>query len=76
MQGEYNGFTSWLTKVSPGQVHVWCYAHILNLAIIDATKCSLEAASLFNFLNRVTVFFKESHKRMSLWQSIIGENEQ
>lgn len=66
MQGIYNGFTAWLEKFSPGQVHVWCYAHILNLAITDVTKCSLEAASLFTLLNNAAVFFKESHKRMFL----------
>ncbi|XP_065642970.1 protein FAM200A-like [Hydra vulgaris] len=24
MRGQYNGFTSWLSKESPGQIHVWC----------------------------------------------------
>ncbi|KAL4147990.1 hypothetical protein QTP88_002298 [Uroleucon formosanum] len=76
MQGIYNGFTAWLEKFSPGQVHVWCYAHILNLAITDVTKCSLEAASLFTLLNNAAVFFKESHKRMSLWKNVVGEKEQ
>lgn len=26
MQGQYNGFTAWLSNASPGQIHVWCLA--------------------------------------------------
>ncbi|CAI6357063.1 unnamed protein product [Macrosiphum euphorbiae] len=71
MQGIYNGFTAWLENFSPGQMHCLMfdamhYAHILNLAITDVTKCWLEAASLFTLLNNAAVFYKESHKRMSL----------
>jgi len=34
MQGKFNGFSAWLEKSTLNQVHVWCYAHILNLVII------------------------------------------
>ena len=33
MQGIYNGFSKWLSDESPGNVHVWCYSHILNLVL-------------------------------------------
>ncbi|KAL4154375.1 hypothetical protein QTP88_000252 [Uroleucon formosanum] len=46
------------------------------IAITDVTKCSLEVASLFTLLNNAAVFFKESHKRMSLWENVAGEKEQ
>ncbi|XP_065651106.1 uncharacterized protein LOC136079299 [Hydra vulgaris] len=42
MRGQYNGFTSWLSKESPGQIHVWCYAHVLNLVVTDATSSVIE----------------------------------
>ncbi|KAL4142015.1 hypothetical protein QTP88_004547 [Uroleucon formosanum] len=38
MRGQYNGFSSWLSKESPEQVHVWCYAHVLKLVMIDTTQ--------------------------------------
>jgi len=55
MQERFNGFLSWLSisKSSSGQIHVWCYGHILNLVIIEATKSPLQAASLFVLLNYV-----------------------
>lgn len=60
MQGQFNGFSAWLEKSTPNQVHVWCYAHILNLVIIDSTKSPLKAATLFVTLNDLANFFKES----------------
>ncbi|KAL4135492.1 hypothetical protein QTP88_007098 [Uroleucon formosanum] len=67
MQGEYNGFSTWLNESSPYQVHVWCYSHVLNLVLLDASKLPLAAASLFDLCNSLAVFFKDSHKRMRVW---------
>lgn len=74
MQGKYNGFSAWLANASPGQMHVWCYSHVLNLVITDATKISIAAASLFSMLNSLAVFFKESHKRMTIWTNSNQDN--
>lgn len=74
MQGQYNGFSAWLTKSSPRQVHVWCYSHVLNLVLIDSIKSALPAVKLFLLLNEVAVFFKESYKRMNVWKNTVGEN--
>ena len=46
MQGTYKGFSAWLSKESPGQVHVWCYAHVLNLVMSETTSVVIAAASL------------------------------
>jgi len=64
MQGEYNGFNAWLNETAPNQVHVWCYSHVLNLVMSDASKSPLPAAALFTLLNSLAIFFKESYKRM------------
>lgn len=37
MQVQYKGFTKWLTDDSPKQLHVSCYARVLNLVILDVT---------------------------------------
>ena len=50
MQGTYKGFSAWLSKESPGQVHVWCYAHVRNLVMSETTSVVIAAASLFNLL--------------------------
>ncbi|KAL4091299.1 hypothetical protein QTP88_026006 [Uroleucon formosanum] len=74
MQGQFNGFSAWLEKSTPNQVHVWCYSHILNLVIIDSTKSPLKAAALFVTLNDLANYFKESYKRMNVWVNFVGEN--
>jgi hypothetical protein len=68
MQGQYNGFSSWLSKESPGQIHVWCYAHVLNLVLGDTTKAVIQSASLFSLLNDVAIFLRESYQRMDIWE--------
>ena len=35
MSGQYNG--SFLEKESPGLIHTWCYAYVLNLVLCDVT---------------------------------------
>lgn len=81
MRGEYNGFTAWLKKEVPEQIHVWCHAHILNLVMTDVTKICTECVSFFGLLNSIAVFIRESYLRMNKWEttskykfiSIIGE---
>ncbi|GLV34065.1 hypothetical protein CBL_05085 [Carabus blaptoides fortunei] len=68
MQGQYNGFSAWLSKEFTGQIHVWCYAHVLNLVLGDTTKAVIESASFFSLLNEVAVFFRESYQRMNIWK--------
>ncbi|KAL0202645.1 hypothetical protein M9458_000663, partial [Cirrhinus mrigala] len=69
MQGQYKGFSTQMSKVSPNQVHVWCYAHVLNLVLADTTQTVIESGSLFTVLNDIAVFFRESHKRMNVWEN-------
>lgn len=67
MQGEYEGMSTYLNDVSPGQFHVWCYGHILNLVITDSTCVSITAATLFSLLNAIAVFVRDSYKRSDIW---------
>lgn len=69
MQGHYNGFTAWLNNETL-LIHVWCYAHVLNLFISDITKVSLAAISLFGLMNDIAVFFRESYQRMDIWRKV------
>ncbi|CAH2329470.1 zinc finger MYM-type 1-like [Pelobates cultripes] len=84
MQGQYNGFSTWLSNKAPGLIHVWCYAHVLNLVMMDVIKISVQAILLFGLLNSCAVFIRESYLRMNVWReksqeesfrslSVIGE---
>uniref|UniRef100_A0A671TTT5 Uncharacterized protein n=1 Tax=Sparus aurata TaxID=8175 RepID=A0A671TTT5_SPAAU len=68
MQGQYKGFSAFLSEQSPTQIYVWCYAHVLNLVLADTTGSVIESASLFSLLNEVAVFLRESYKRMQRWE--------
>jgi hypothetical protein len=69
MQGQYEGFSTWLSTEAPNQVHVWCYAHVLNLVLSDTTKVVIASASLFGLINDIAVFIKDSYQRMNIWEN-------
>ncbi len=84
MQGKYRGFSTLLSSKAPNHVHVWCYAHVLNLVLADTTEEAISSESLFSLVNDVAVFFRGSYQRMNVWEqgsqgsqhrrlSIIGE---
>ena len=70
MQGHYWGFSTFLSEQSPNQVHIWCYAHLLNLVLADTTGSVVESASLFSLFNDKAVFLRESYKRIRKWEEI------
>jgi len=81
MRGQYSGFSAWLNKESPEQVHVWCYAHVLNLVMINTTQICVQIKHLFGLLNSIAVIVIESYLRMHAWEdnsrfkyiSVIGD---
>uniref|UniRef100_A0A6P7FLD5 Uncharacterized protein LOC114330583 n=1 Tax=Diabrotica virgifera virgifera TaxID=50390 RepID=A0A6P7FLD5_DIAVI len=64
MQGRYSGFSSFMVQENSNHVHVWCYAHILNLVLTDIFKSHIKAASFFSLLNCIAAFFKEPNKAL------------
>lgn len=73
MQGSYQGFSAFLSQQSPTQVHVWCYAHVLNLVLSDTTSSVIESATIFSLLSDVAVFLRESIKRMQMWEEVSND---
>lgn len=77
MQGQYNGLSAKLTNDSPEHMHVWCYAHILNLVMADTTNSVITSATLFSLLNDIAVFMRGSHLPMDVWEQMTkGETRQ
>ena len=68
MQGQYKGFSAVMTSQSSTHVHVWCYAHVLNLVLANTTQSVIESGSLFSLLNDIAVFIKDSYQRVHLWE--------
>ena len=71
--GHYNGFTAFLEKESPGHIHTWCYAHVLNLVLCDVTTTNHASISLFGLVQKVGVFFRESYLRMDMWKEQMSQ---
>ena len=67
MKRHYKGFSALLSTHSPNQLHVWCYANVLNLVLADTTQKVIASATLFTLLNDIAVFIRESYKRMNFW---------
>lgn len=70
MQGQYKGFDKYLKDASPEQIHVWCYAHVLNLVMLETTTKTIPAINLFGLINKCAVFVRDSYKRMIVWKKI------
>ena len=73
MSGQYNGFTAFLEKESPGHIHTWCYAHVLNLVLCDVTTTNHVSISLFGLVQKVGVCFRESYLRMDMWKEQMSQ---
>ncbi|XP_029348284.1 protein FAM200A-like, partial [Acyrthosiphon pisum] len=71
MQGRYK----YLSDENPSQLHVWCYAHCLNLVMIDVTEITIESVKFFSLLNECANFLRESYKRMDVWKELCGNNK-
>ena len=55
------------------RVHLWRYAHVLNLVIVDATKCCINSVSFFNLLQKTAKFIKSSYNRADFWKKQLEE---
>lgn len=76
MQGLYSGFFPLLTGVSPNQVHIWSYSHILNFVLTETTRVVVASEPLYSLLNNIAVFFQDSCKCMKLWEETSEDRRQ
>ena len=56
MSGQYRGVQARISEVADNHVHVWCYAHPLNLVLVDTTSSTVPSMSLFSPLNSTATF--------------------
>ena len=73
MPGQYSGFKAFLEKESPGHIHTWCFAHVLNLVLCNVTTTNHASISLLGLVQKVGVFFRESYLRMDLWKEQMSQ---
>lgn len=73
MSGIYNGVSAKIASVASMHVHTWCYSHSLNLVLTDAASSTTLATTLFGLLQRASTFFRNSYKKMSVWDKTLKE---
>ena len=60
MSGHCSGVQHHIKAVAPMAVYVHCYAHCLNLVLVDSTKSVAEASEFFALLEMLYVFISTS----------------
>ena len=60
MSGHCAGVQQRICEVVPHDTYVHCYAHCLNLVIVDSTKCVSEASECFSLMETLYSFLSRS----------------
>jgi len=60
MSGHCSGVQQRIRAVAPMALYVHCYAHCLNLALVDSTKSASESAEFFALIEMLYVFMSPS----------------
>jgi len=56
MQGKYCGLKTYIQNENPRAVNVWCFAHILNLVVVNVCESSIYTKQFFSNVQTLTVF--------------------
>jgi hypothetical protein len=74
MRGQYTGLQARVKSASPTAYFVHCYAHRLNLVIIDVCSENVMSRNFFCIIQKLYSFIESSAKRHGLFQDIIRDN--
>ena len=69
--GQYKGLQSKIAEVAAVYVHTWCCAHVLNLVIMDTSKCFATSISMLDLLQNASSFLKVCYTRMAIWIEVV-----
>ena len=61
MSGKHSGVSTRITEKARFSYYIHCYAHRLNLVLVDVVKVVPEASQFFSLLERLYVFFSGSY---------------
>ena len=75
MSGKYNGVQARVKAVENRAVYIHCYAHCLNLVLVDTVKRNKNARNFFGIIQSLYCFVRNSTLRHSVFQSLQREVE-
>lgn len=73
MRRQYNGVQAKIREINPLAMYVHCYAHILNLCLIDLAKQLSYVRNTFESLQSLYNFIGASPKRNAIFETIQSE---
>jgi hypothetical protein len=73
MKGEYNGLQAKIKEVSPTATYIHCWAHQLNLVIVDCVSCLQGVDQFFNKLAAIYTYFTQSIVRHEKFKQVQQE---
>lgn len=74
MRGSYKGVQSKIRSENKFAIYVHCYAHILNLCLVDLSKQLSFVRNTFGTLQKLYSFMGASSKRNSIFEKILSES--
>lgn len=63
MQGIYSSLRSFIQNENPRAIYVWCFAHILNLVVVDTCDSCTDTKNFFGDVKLLVFFFLKARKR-------------
>lgn len=61
-QGKYRGLKTYIQNETPGAVIEWCFAHILNLVVVDVCESINYKKQFFSIVQILTIFMSASQR--------------
>ncbi|XP_050056174.1 zinc finger MYM-type protein 1-like [Aphis gossypii] len=72
MQGVYSGLRSLIQIENPKAIYIWCFAHQLNLVVIDTCDCCEDTRNFFGEVQSLVTYLR-ARKRTSTFVKIQKE---
>ena len=76
MRGQYSGVAKRILDENALAMYIHCYAHVLNLCIVDVSSEVMAVRNMFGVLNKLYTFIDASSKRHSVFERIQKESSQ
>ena len=76
VSGKHTGLQARLKELSPSAMFVHCYAHVLNLVIVDTMTSNRTGRDFFGVLQNLYVFIQTCTKRHAVYAKKQAEEEQ
>lgn len=75
MRGSYSGVAKRIKDDNPLALYIHCYAHILNLCVVDVCEQVASVRNMFGILKSIYAFIGASSKRYSIFENIQNESK-